>query len=195
LPFYPNKLITHANRIFALDDKNKLWWSKAGSFINGSDWYGSGTTTSSVVEDSGYWTVEKERKLSEMAVIGNTLFLFGTTNIYAFTGYDYDTFALQIVVPDIGVSNGYAVKHLSQTGNAVYFISGNDVYEFDGSNSPVIISHSLEVNNALVNGILGSIDLEGSGVTHISSDEDRVYNLQSSYNSATTHDSIIYVLK
>lgn len=195
IPFYPHKLITHANRIFAIDDKNKLWWSAAGDFKDAADWYGSGTTESSVVEDSGYWTVERERKLSEIAVIGNTLYIFGTNSIYAFSGYDYDTFALQVIVPDVGVANGYNVRHLTQTGNVVYFISGNDIYEFDGSTAPRVISRSIEINGTLSNGVLGSIDLTDSNYNFISSDENRVYVSAGAYGILSTHDPVLYVFE
>lgn len=37
LPFYPKKIVTHLNRIFAIDTSNNLWWSSAGKFY---EWEG-----------------------------------------------------------------------------------------------------------------------------------------------------------
>lgn len=36
LPFYPKKIISHANRMFAIDTNNKIWWSRAGDLYS---WY------------------------------------------------------------------------------------------------------------------------------------------------------------
>lgn len=36
LPFYPKKMLAHANRIFIIDEKNKLWWCRAGDLFS---WY------------------------------------------------------------------------------------------------------------------------------------------------------------
>ena len=38
LPFTPKKLISHANRVFAIGDPNKLWWCRAGDLFS---WYGA----------------------------------------------------------------------------------------------------------------------------------------------------------
>jgi len=37
LPFYPKKIISHANRVFAIDTNNILWWCRAGDLYS---WYG-----------------------------------------------------------------------------------------------------------------------------------------------------------
>lgn len=207
IPFYPTKLVSHANRVFALDDKNKLWWSKAGAFATNTDWYGSGTTASSVIEDSGYWTLEKERRLTGIGLIGNTLYIFGLNNIYAFSGYNYDTFALQVAVPDFGVESNYSVKHVTQTGNTIYFMSiyepsGGDwlggtteynVYAFDGSSYPTLISRPAISNNSIQNGILGSVELASKEVTHLSADESNLYVYKSAHDTLDPHDMPVYV--
>lgn len=36
LPFYPASMVSHANRIFAIDVRNKLWWCRAGDLFS---WY------------------------------------------------------------------------------------------------------------------------------------------------------------
>ena len=36
LPFYPASMVSHANRIFAIDTRNKLWWCRAGDLFS---WY------------------------------------------------------------------------------------------------------------------------------------------------------------
>jgi hypothetical protein len=38
LPFYPKKIVSHVNRIFAIDMSNKIWWCRAGDFYS---WYSS----------------------------------------------------------------------------------------------------------------------------------------------------------
>lgn len=37
IPFYPKKITSHYNRVFAIDTGNKLWWCRAGDL---SSWYG-----------------------------------------------------------------------------------------------------------------------------------------------------------
>lgn len=36
LPFYPTSMVSHANRIFCIDIRNRLWWSRAGDLFS---WY------------------------------------------------------------------------------------------------------------------------------------------------------------
>lgn len=37
LPFSPKKIVTHTNRLFAIDTQNKVWWSRIGDITS---WYG-----------------------------------------------------------------------------------------------------------------------------------------------------------
>lgn len=188
VPFTPKRIITHANRIFAIDTGNKIWWSKAGSFINAADWYGSAPSSSYVSADSGYWTVEKEISLQDIAVLGNTLFVFGLQNIHAFTGYDYDTFAMQIAVPDLGLTpaNAYQ-KTLVQNGSAIYFLyktaDGADIYEFNGTDYPTVINRQIMVAGQITNGILGSIDITSHDRLSLSCDENYLYVYPANYNN------------
>jgi len=202
---YPKRLITHANRIFLIDTKNTLWWSKAGTFVNATDWYGTAPSGSSVIEDSGYWVIEKERYLAGLVLLSNNLYIFGGQNIYIFSGYDYDTFALQIAIADLGVQSQYNIRHGWQTGKAVYFMSvyqpaggnwlGNetlyDIYEFNGSAYPTIINRQVIESGQVTNGMLGSIDIGKINATHICADEMYVYVYKEA-NSASD-DTTVYV--
>jgi len=261
LPFYPKRIVTHANRLFAIDTGNKLWWCRAGDFftwyslaydddalmastdmanaaytlsaqpakagvitatvtatstadtmgtlalvgtyngvsqsetltpvagqrvqsvktydangvtsITGSGWtaaagadkitFGVGPAGGYVQDDAGYWTVEKERDLLDLEVIGNVLYIFSASHIYAFSGYSPDTFTLQLSITDIGlIKEGLTISDLTQANNRLYFISGSDVYEFDGSSAPRVISRPILVNNALTNGVMGGIEMDTS---------------------------------
>jgi hypothetical protein len=259
LPFYPKRIVSHANRIFALDTGNKLWWCRAGDFftwyslaydddalmasasmvnaaytltaqparagvitatvtanstadtmgtlalvgtyngitqsetltpvagqriqsvktydavtsITGSGWsaiagtdtitFGVGPAGGYVQDDAGYWTMEKERNLIDLDVISNVLYVFATNHVYAFSGYSPDTFTLQLVITDIGlVKSGGTFSDLVQANNKLFFINGSDVYEFDGSSAPRIISHPVYVNGNLTNGVVGGIELTDS---------------------------------
>lgn len=49
LPFYPKKMLTHASRLFIIDNFNKVWWCKAGDI---SSWYGYEEDDDLVVVDT-----------------------------------------------------------------------------------------------------------------------------------------------
>lgn len=259
LPFYPASMVPHANRIFAIDTRNKLWWCRAGDLFT---WYGleydddmlmtsanmgnkthsltgtidtprvvtatctttdtadtrgiltiTGTnsngnaqtavltlyegrvqtpevfaTVTSVVQsgwtqggatpdtiqigvgpvgtgfvqdDAGYWTLEGEPYVYELFTLSNVLYISAGVSIYAFRGYSYETFSLQRLVSNLGNPSGtlFGYRQVSVIRNRIYFISGAEVYEFDGDSAPRIISRPIYLNNALTNSIMGGIDL------------------------------------
>jgi hypothetical protein len=259
LPFYPASIVSHANRIFAIDTRNKLWWCRAGDLFS---WYGleyddnmlvtsanmkngthtlagsvdtprvvtatctktdtidtlgiltiTGTnsngdaqkavltlyegrvqtpevfaTVTSIVQsgwtqggatpdtievgvgpvgsgfvqdDSGYWTLEGEPYVFELFTLSNVLYISAGVSIYAFRGYSYETFSLQRLVSNLGNPSGalFGYRQVAVIRNKAFFISGADVYEFDGDSAPKIISRPVYLNNALTNGIMGGIDL------------------------------------
>jgi len=257
LPFYPKRIVSHANRIFAIDMGNKVWWCRAGDFFSwyslaydddalmasadmandaysltaqparagvltatvtatstadtmgaiavvgsylgvaqsetltpiagqrvqtvktydawtsftGSSWsvaagadkitFGVGPAGGYVQDDAGYWTIEKERDLLDLEVMSNVLYIFSASHIYALSGYSPDTFSLQMAITDMGlIKEGNTVSDLVQANNRLYFISGSDVYEFDGASNPRIISRPILVNNALTNGVMCGIDMK-----------------------------------
>ena len=138
--------------------------------ITGSGWsavagtdkisFGVGPAGGYVQDDAGYWTVEKERDLLDFDVMSNVLYIFSASRIYSFSGYSPDTFTLQLAITDIGlVKEGNTISDLISANNRLYFISGADVYEFDGQNLPRTISRPVLVNNALTNGVMGGIEL------------------------------------
>lgn len=192
IPFYPTKIVSHANRIFALDDKNTLWWSRAGAPFNiapmTDSWY-SAITESQVLEDAGYWVVERERRLEEMCVLNEALYLFGRQNIYIFQGTNYDTFQLSMLISDFGIKGDMFVKHLALSNNACYVVDDGNVYEFDGQGRPRLISHPIFVNTGLTNGVLGGIpQIEFS---HLTADRNRLYYYQK-WHCPLTEDVINY---
>jgi hypothetical protein len=259
LPFYPASMVPHANRIFAIDTKNKLWWCRAGDLFS---WYGleydadmlvtsanmgnkthtlagtvdtprvvtatctttdtvdtrgiltiTGTnsngdtqvavltlyegrvqtpevfaTVTSVVQsgwtqggatpdtitvgvgpvgsgyvqdDSGYWTIESEPYVFELFTLSNVLYISAGVSIYAFRGYSYETFNLQRIKSNVGNPTAalFGYRQVAVIRNKAFFLSGADVYEFDGDSDPRLISRPVYVNNALTNGIMGGIDL------------------------------------
>ena len=178
LPFYPMQIVPHANRIFSLDDKNTLWWSKAGNPFNIGildSWY-SAITESTVLEDAGYWVVERERIMQDMCVMNESIYIFGRQNIYIFQGTNYDTFQLSLLVSDFGIRGDMYVNHLCVSRNTAYLIDDGDVYEFNGQSAPRIISHAIFVNTGLTNGVLGGFGK--TELTHITADSNYVYVYQ-----------------
>lgn len=259
LPFYPKKIASHVNRIFAIDTGNKLWWCRAGDFfswysmeydddalmasadmkngaytlstqpvmagvltatvtatsaadtmgtlavvgsylgvaqsetlvpiagqrvqtvktydawtsITGSGWsatagadkitFGVGPAGGYVQEDSGYWTIEKERRLCDLDVMSDTLYIFTTRNIYAFLGTEPANFQLKLEVSNVGVSDdGSLSNNLVASNNRLFFMFNHEIYEYDAFSRPRIISNPTMVNNALTNGVMGGIKLNPS---------------------------------
>lgn len=256
LPFYPKKMLAHANRIFILDTGNKIWWCRAGDFHT---WYGleedadyittvtnvangtytiakqpdvtrplmititkvvtldtlgtitlvgtaydssaqtevitpvegvnittkswktlttatqaghtaSGTAdtitigiapvgTGIVQEDQGYATLEREDTLCDFCVISGSIYIFSRSNIYVFSGTSPDTFSIQQSVSDIGVSESTysSFYYLATAQNKAYFVFNNDIYEFNGSDAPRVISRPTFNNGSVSNNIYGSI--------------------------------------
>lgn len=197
LDFTPTRCVSHANRIFVLDNKNTLWWCKAGDLTL---WYGAIGADPIVNEDAGYWTVESERGLSEMCVVNGNLFLFGTQNIYVFSGESPDNFYLKRIVSDKGVYRSYESRRLAFANNTAYFISGNyddstsaetisgaDVLMFTGSQAPEIISRPLIASGRIINGIAGGIS--NTDKTNLAANENFVYLYQKTVSAG---DNFIY---
>lgn len=206
LQFYPKKIVSHAMRIFAIDTGNKIWWSKAGAFTSATDWYGSASTTA-VMEDAGLAPIPAERTLADLAVLGNNLYVFGSQNIYLFSGYSYDNFSIQVAIADLGVKSDASIKYVTQTGKNVYFMStyqstGNawlrgetvqDIFEYNGSDYPVIINRQVIDNGTVTNGMLGSADIAKYGLTHLASDEMYLYVYKRAHTSSDALDTTLYV--
>lgn len=277
LPFYPKRMVSHANRIFMIDDKNKIWWCRAGDLFtwysseydddflkasgnmaNGayaitgvitqtrpitftvtvvglSDTYGyievigtnelgevqSETITPSVgrvqslksyktitsitqfgwvatgtadtieigtapvslgyvQNDAGYWTIEKEKTLVDLCVLSGNLFIFSESNIYVLSGYSPDSFTLSTFIVDLGISTttSYPRNLLSTSNNKAYFYNNGDIYEFNGSNYPKLISHPEYSNGNNTNGIY-------SGIAELSSN----YSIVSDLNYVYVYDA------
>jgi len=267
LPFYPKKIVSHANRVFALDIENKLWWCRSGDVTSwygleetdnyivaevdmangtytiahqpdvprvltttitststadtlgtltvvGTDvlgnaqtevttlttgkmvWFKAFKTITSLTQaghtiaagadkikvgvgavgngfvqaDAGYATMEQERTLVNMGVLGNSLFIWSDVNTYELSGYSPETFSLVKRIVDIGCDRELAIAN-----NTAYFIYADDVYEFDGNNYPRIISRSLTSNGAITNGILGGITPSYDSYFGLTTDKNYLY--------------------
>jgi hypothetical protein len=148
----------------ALTSLTPSGWSKGGATPDTIS-CGWGPIGGYVQEDAGYWTIENESSLYDMCVLGDAMFIFSSHSIYVFQGVSPDTFSLRLANPDIGIQalvspDGY--NCLSTVRNRAYFLYQNEIYEFDGNDTPRIISRPVIVNNTLVNGTMGGIILTGS---------------------------------
>lgn len=288
LPFYPKKIVTHVNRIFAIDTFNKLWWCRAGdlfswysneynatmlatsqnmkataytltgvidtprpitatiTIVADQDTYGSlsitGTnaldeaqtetlalspgrnqslksfkTISTVITsgwvtggtadtiefgvapvsggfvqaDAGYWTFEREKSLTDLCVMSDNLYVFASDNIYVFRGYSYDTFSLSLLIANIGIKNSANFCNwLTTINNTSYFVDNGDIYEFNGSSYPKLISHPETVNGNISNGMYGGVEPIPTTFS-LASDNDHLYV----YNSTIAlHDDNRYYI-
>lgn len=176
---YPARIVTHASRIFIIDKDNTLWWCRAGNPFNLggiTDSWPAFANKSTVLEDAGYWVVERERRLEDMCVLNNAIYLFGRQNTYIFQGVNYDTFNLSLLISDFGIRGDWEVNHLCVSRNMAYMIDDGNVYEFNGKDAPRLISHSIFVNTGLTNGVLGGIPQ--TDLTHIVATRDTLYVYQ-----------------
>jgi hypothetical protein len=276
LPFYPKKIAAHANRVFAIDVDNILWWCRAGDIyswysneydddvlmaagnmiagaysitgtidvprpitatvtkvneldtmgtlaivgtnnldqvqtetltpvegrvqslksyktittLTGVGWIISGgndqisfgvapISGGYVQEDAGYWAMENEVSLTDLCVMSDNLYIFAPDNIYVFRGYSYDTFALGTCVMDLGIQEYPSPRRwLTTINNMCYFYNTNNVYEFNGSDYPRIITHPIYVNGALTNSVMGGIETLTTNYS-LASDNDHLYVYQS----------------
>jgi hypothetical protein len=136
-----------------------------------------------VQEDSGYWTIEEEKSLTDICVMSDNLYIFAPDNIYVFRGYSYDSFALKRVVVSIGIKNTINPKKwITSINNKCYFYSNGDIYEFNGYDSPRLISHPEYTNGSLSNGVLGGI-----------SDIPETYSLASDNNNLYLYNSSVFL--
>jgi hypothetical protein len=128
-----------------------------------------------VQDDAGYWTLEREKSLTDLCVLGDSLYIFAPDNIYIFRGYSPETFLLSILVANMGIKEiATPRKWLTVINNICYFYNNGNIYEFNGSDYPRLISHPVYVNGALTNSIMGGIaDLSTDYA--LASDNDKVY--------------------
>ena len=124
--------------------------------------------------DSGYWTIEREQVINDICVLRENIYLFGPHNIHVFQGYSYDTFSLQQLISDIGLTPpyseedyagdqvGYGYSSIAISNDTAYFRYNNNIYMFDGHSKPMIISRPVIQNGGSVNAVFGGINLEGN---------------------------------
>lgn len=136
-------------------------WSAVGNADKVTIGYGP-VGSKYVQGDSGYWTVEREKAIYDMCVMGDSIYLFGPHNIHIMQGYSYETFALQQLIADIGITkpiseHGKGYSALAVMSNTIFFIYNNEVYSFDGHTKPIIISRPVIQNGGSVNQVLGGV--------------------------------------
>lgn len=130
-----------------------------------------------VQADAGYWTVEREQLLYDMCVLNDNIYLFGPHNIYIFQGYSYDTFSLQQIISDVGITPvsttyGSGFASIAVIKNTAFFIYNEELYSFDGNTRPVVISHPVTTNGGSINGVFSGINMTGNLLALAADDSD-----------------------
>lgn len=131
-----------------------------------------------VVEDSGYWTLEGEPVLHDMCLLGNAIYIWAGHNIYIFQGTSPDSFILRKIISDVGIqryNSNYGYNALTVVKNTAYFLYDDCVYEFDGDSQPRIINRPVILHNQSSNGITGGFSLSGSQNWTLASSVDALY--------------------
>lgn len=149
-----------------------------------------------VQQDAGYWSMEQERTLIDMAVIGNSLFIFSDVNVYELSGYSPDTFNLAKRIVDIGCDSSQTIIDsyylnmplMTTSNNTIYFVFAGDIYEFNGNDYPRIISRPLEANGASINGMFGGIEPDTLVTYSLVADKDYLYYYQTAFDDSVTDD-------
>lgn len=151
---YPRDAVHHANRIFLLDTKNKIWWSKAGDYTT---WHGGATTETYVTDDAGYFTVESTESVNRIMTFRDVLYIFGDNSIYVLEGYSYPTFAVRRLISGFG-TYAYSYRSLCCRGKSIFFTYKCRVYEWDGTASePYVISEPIVSGGKYVNNISSGV--------------------------------------
>jgi len=176
LAFKPKKIAAHTNRVFAIDNRHTLWWSGKGQL---DTWYDTNLEESFILRDSGYWVLENESYLSDLAPLGTSLYIFSDKNIYVFRGYDYDSFSLQKILSNIGIRDNTAYRRMTVTNNTMYFVTNNGIYEFSGNDAPRVISRPVVINgnnsNSIIGGLPKTVTNDGEFDGNIYSDSSHLY--------------------
>lgn len=154
LVFKPKKMVTHLNRLFAIDTSMALWWSGAGQYTN---WYSDVFPDNYILEDAGVAPIATESLLSDLIVFNNNLYIFAPNNIYIFRGTDYTSFNIELLLTNFGVSPNHDYKRVYSTKGYLYFVYRDAIYEFNGDSYPTIISRPVAVAGQIANGIGGGI--------------------------------------
>ena len=81
----------------------------------------------------------------------------------------------------------YAMRrHLTVSNNVAYFISNRNVYEYNGSDMPRLISHSTITNGSVSNYVYGGIyEIPTVSAYYIASDLNYVYVYAGSISSSS----------
>ncbi|MFA7663006.1 MAG: hypothetical protein WCX88_03775, partial [Patescibacteria group bacterium] len=171
--------------------------------VDGTDKIKIGVTTVAngiAQDDAGYWTFENERILNGIAKLGSNLYIWSDTNIYVFAGYSYDTFSSQKLIADIGCNSatGNAVSYdlVAVSNNRAYFLYAGDIYEFNGSDYPKVISRPVTVHGQNSNGIAcGIVPESDSNLWALNCDKDYLYYYDTYHTvgSDETADTYVYL--
>ena len=150
----PADMVVHMNRIFFLDQNNRLWWCKAGDYTT---WYAEAPEGEYVTDDAGQWVVESSQRANRIISYNDALYIFCDHSIYAFTGYSYPTYAMQLIVDGYG-TYPYEYRSLCSSAGRIFFTFNEKVYFWTGtSNPPVLISEPIVSGNEFLNGIASGV--------------------------------------
>jgi len=150
---YPKNVISHRTRLYLLDTNNTIWWCNAGDY---TEWYGETVTAEYQAIDAGYWFVDAGQPLHQIVSFGQSIYVFGDSIIYRFSGYEDNNFVLDPMFKGIG-TYPYYEHSVCVSGDTMYFTSKGKVYQYNGSDYPVIISEPEIVNGNISNGIMGGV--------------------------------------
>ncbi len=167
IPFYPKKIVSHMNRLFAIDTGNKFWWSDLGKY---DTWYGGAVAQGYVAEATGYWTIESEARLIDIESIGGMIVVFASSNIYKFQGYNDSTFQFDLMVSGVGADSDVTVSN-----GIAYFIFRGEAYELMGSTA-VVVSRPITVNGSNANAVLGGITIPATALITATKDYLYIYD-------------------
>jgi hypothetical protein len=101
IPFEPKVMIFHNERLFAVDEKNRIWWSAKGDF---NKWYDEKENEGKFVESSaGWWDLLEESEtisMESMKLHGEIkeLRIITDKSTYILAGDTYDTFKMVKII-------------------------------------------------------------------------------------------------
>ena len=125
-------IIFHKDRLFgvAANDKNRFIWSEApGNPTNSpsnQQWYYAYLST-----NFAYVPAPKTGSpITGLVSFQDALFIFTQDNKWVFSGYDKGSFSMR---QSTGAKGALGFKSITQDENHVYFVSGDGLYQFNGS--------------------------------------------------------------
>lgn len=123
LPFYPKRMISHANRIFIADTKNKIWWCRAGDYLT---WYGTEYVDDNIVASTtmknGTFTIKAQpdaaRPITATITKVSTIDTYGTAVIVGTSnGKDAQTETIALIDGRVQTNKSFkTIKSITTSG-------------------------------------------------------------------------------